>query len=137
MKDKAENSEQFDFWWTTSKTISVVMRWVLLTIGVLLFIKGCDDEKLIYYFRYRGWAFAVGITMEILFTYVFFGIVGWYFIINIGRFVYHTINRTIDVPAKQETKREIEELEALRRRAEIKKLKKELGEDNSDDKDDT
>lgn len=99
------------------------MFWVLIVIGLLLFVKGYNDA---------GWTPShdrdpVRLFMLIFFFYVVIGVGSWYFIINIGRFVYSRIPRTVH--AMQQTRHEKAELKSLRRRSEIKKLKEELGED--------
>lgn len=116
----------FNFWWPTSETGGKVMLWVLGIIGFLAFIKGCIDEGL-------GPQSRPEVMFSVLFFYVAVNAVGWYFIFNIGRFVYFRINRSETVQTMQETRREKAELEALRRRSEIKKLKEELGDDDNDE----
>jgi len=134
--DKATHNT-FSFWWPTSQDAGTSMVWLLIAIGFLLFIKGCYDENLEGQLDSK-YGHPYETFFIILFTYSFFGVVGWYFIINTGRFVLHSNKRRIETkPERDETQREIDELEALRRRAEIKRLKKELGEDNNNDKNDT
>ncbi len=121
----------FNFWWPTSQAGEKVMLCLLGMIGVLMFIKGCIDEELGEQFD-GGYDNPGETIIEILFFYVALNMVGWYFIFNIGRFVYSRISRSETVQAMQETRREKAELDALRRRSEIKKLKEELGDDNGE-----
>lgn len=133
----------FNFWWPMSDSGGKVMLGALAVIGVLAFIKGCIDEELPFLIRVasvarsdnRESAFpSPDVTIaEIMFFYFFLNVVGWYFIFNIGRFVYSRIRRSETVQAMQETRHEKAELEALRRRREIEKLKKELGEDDREE----
>lgn len=92
-------STRFNFWWPTSKTNGMIMLWVLVIIGVLLLLKGYYDENT----RRANWRGRYGLsprdTFELFFSILFFysvvGVVAWCFIINIGRYAYHTIVRTI------------------------------------------
>lgn len=118
----------FNFWWPTSETGGKVMLWVLGIIGPLVFIKGCMDTELGYEFR-SEFGDPAGTIVSILFFYVALNVVGWYFIFNIGRFVYSLMRRSEIGRAMREKR----ELEALRRRREIKQLRKELGDDDRED----
>jgi hypothetical protein len=116
----------FYFWWPTSVAGGKVMRWWLGVVGIFGFIKGCIDDGLVYEIKYRE---PSGVIASILFFYVALNIAGWYFIINICRFVNHRINQSVMVQTMRETRHEKAELESLRRRREIKQLKDELGTD--------
>lgn len=105
------------------------MLWVLGIIGVLVFIKIFIDEGF-----YDDPTETITYVPEILCFYIVPNIVGWYFIFNIGRFVYSRITRSETLQAMQETRREKAELVALRRRSEIKKLKEKIGDDNGETK---
>ena len=118
-----QNPNQFNFWWPTSKTGSKVMGWFLALATVAQFINGCNAERL----PRHNWDGEI--VFEILVGYVAIGVVAWYFLINIGRFVYSCINRTEAVQTMQETRREKAELETLRRRKELKELRQELGDE--------
>ena len=118
-----QNPIRFNFWWATSETSSRVMGWVLAIFSVGLFVNGCNQERLIQR-HWRG-----DIVLEILIGDVLIGVVCYYVLINIGRFAYYGINRTEAVQAMQEARSEKAELESLRRRKELKELRKELGEE--------
>lgn len=118
----------FNFWWPTSEKRGNVMLWVMGIIGVLGFIKGCIDEGLPDDFDSR-YGDPMETIVSICLSYVAVNIAGWYFIINIGRFVYSRVQRTEAIKTMQETRRERAELESLRRRSEIKKLRDELGDE--------
>ena len=127
----------FNFWWPTSVTGDKVMSLALIVIGFLVLIGGCIYEELGYEVRSEYGNPGEAILM-ILFFYVAPAVVGWYFIINIGRFIYDRATRSSEpIRAMRETRREKAELKVLRRRSEIKKLKKELGEDDNDEDADT
>ncbi len=127
-----QEPSSFNFWWPTSETGKKVMFYGMYLIGFLLFIKGCDDENLGSKFRF-GVENGVESVISILFFHVALGVVGWYFIINFSRLAYTHINDTETMKEMKETRHEKAELEALRRRKEIKKLKEELGDDINDE----
>ena len=111
----------FRFGWPTSEIGSRVMGWLLAVTGVLLFVKGCIDRRLPDY-NWRADRVA-----EVVILYVGFGLFSWWLIFNVFRLVYSHVMSNESIRKKQETRDEKAELEALRRRSEIKKLKEELG----------
>ncbi len=125
-----QEPNQFNFWWTTSKSGGTIFGWFLAITGVIVFFIGWGDEGLrLDYFNSDDTGFLVESLVKILLFYVAIDVVAWYFIVNIGRFAYYGINRTETVQTILETRREKAELESLRRRKELKELRKELGEE--------
>lgn len=123
-----QNPNQLNFWWPTSETGGKVMGWALAVVAVGQFINGCNGERLMRQFKSDFGTPGESIVKIVLF-YSLVGVVVWYFIFNIGRYVYSCINRTEAVQAMQETRREKTELETLRRRKELKELREEFGDE--------
>ena len=111
----------FSFWWPTSDAGGFVMDLALCGVGITSFMVGV---------HYEGWSISSPRFLEqaivVLFLYVAVNVIGWYFIFNLGRFVNSSI-RGETLRAMKEAHDEKNELNTLRRRAEILKLKKELG----------
>ncbi len=128
------NSTTFNFWWTTSKSGGTIFGWFLAITGVIVFFIGWGDEgRGLSYFNSDDFSFVIESFFKILVFYVAINLVAWYFIVNIGRYVYSCINRTDAVQAMQETRREKTELETLRRRKELKELREEFGDEPAAD----
>lgn len=114
----------FNFWWPTSRANGKVMFWFLSLVAVVCWIKGCNEVA--------GYISSkIGQFYEVLILYFAVGVGSWYFIINVGRYAYSRIIRSETVQRRQETRGEKEELDSLRRRIEIKRLKEELGDDDA------
>jgi len=119
----ASRTTRFNFWWPTSDANRGWMILVLFLIGGYLFTVAAGKERL-------TWQSGIGDILIVFFFSSVIPVVMWYFIINTGRFVLHSSKRRIDTkPERDERQREVEELESSRRRVEITRLKKELGED--------
>ena len=74
-------TDSFSFWCPSTTIGRKVMFNALFIICAGVFIRGCTAEQL------RVGNFLLPM-LSILFLYVAPGVVGWYFIFNIGRFVY-------------------------------------------------
>lgn len=131
----------FNFWWPTSEIGGMAMSWALVVVGVLSFIKGSIDEELLHCLdsdeEICSVAETAGNVFQILLFYSLPNSVGWYFIFNIGRFVFNKvrlafsrIRRSKTVRTMWQTRREESEVKALRRKLELKQLREQLGDDD-------
>lgn len=138
--DRNYSSEKFSFWWATSKPGKRAMYWVMILCGLIMLIFGYYNTPVEYGVgKFMGRQFTAPLLQHwddkiiiALKSYVFIGLTTCYFTINFGRLFYHISTQSESHQIKISKRLEEDELESLRRRSEINKLKAELGESDNE-----
>jgi hypothetical protein len=121
---------EYNFFWASTPSGQKLTVLSSVIVGVLLCIKGWIDVNPEPTWVYGG-LLAAACTM--LFLYVGLGVACWLLLLNICRFVHH-VNVGDVVRGMWDAHRERAELASLRRKAEIRRLRREFDADTEGNK---